>query len=142
MEHLLTMSGWKWPHTCEELHPVCFLYLKQTLGPNHVLVSFYMVSLFMNVPVDLACHIANNCLCADSTLNDCTSLSVDQVVTLLRFCLSATYLAYRGTFHQQTFATAVGFHFRCGSQPYDGGCGGESSIISIPQTSILVKVCG
>ena len=73
------------------------IHLKQTLGANHVRVSFHMVS-FTNM---LACQIANNHLCADSTLNACTSLSVDLVVTLLRFCLSTTNLAYCGKF---TFA--------------------------------------
>ena len=44
----------------------------------------------------------------DTSLIERTSLSADQVVKLLRFCLDATFLSYRGDFYQQTFSTAMG----------------------------------
>ena len=94
-------------HVKNSIQFVSFISM-QTLGLNQVLVSFDVVSLLTNVPVDLACQIANNRLCGDSTLNDRTSLSINQVVTLQRFCLSATYLAYHGKFYQQTFGTGMG----------------------------------
>ena len=37
-----------------------------------------------------------------------TNLSPDEVIRLLDFCLSATFLAYQGTYFQQTFGTAMG----------------------------------
>ena len=80
----------------------------QTLQQDQVLVSFDVVSLFTNVPVDLACRVAGMCLQSDESLGDHTMLSPDQILTLLRFCLNATYLAYRGDFYQQTFGTAMG----------------------------------
>ena len=73
-----------------------------------ILVSFDVVSLFTNVPADLAVRVAHERLSADSSLAERTSLSTEQVVNLLKFCLDATYLAYRGEFYQQTFGTAMG----------------------------------
>ena len=37
-----------------------------------------------------------------------TSLSVDEIMKLLKFCLSATFMAFRGSMLQQTFDTAMG----------------------------------
>ena len=74
----------------------------QSLQSDETLVSFDVVSLFTNVPVDLAARVANK------TLADCTGSSPDQVTDLLRFCLNATYLAYWGEFYKQTFGTAMG----------------------------------
>ena len=73
-----------------------------------VLVSFDVVSLFTNIPVDLAIRIAGDRLRDDSSLSDRSSLSPKEVETLLSFCINATYLAYREDFFQQTFGTAIG----------------------------------
>ena len=80
----------------------------QSLQSDENLVYFSVVSLFTNVPVDLAAHAANDQLHHDSSLADHTGLSPDQVTSLLRFCLNATYLAYSGKFYKQTFGTAMG----------------------------------
>ena len=77
----------------------------QSLRPGIVLVSFDMVSLFKKVPVELAARVAHERLVADTSLAERTSLSSDEVVNLLRFCLGATYLSYRGEVYQQTFVT-------------------------------------
>ena len=44
----------------------------------------------------------------DTSLAERTGLSADEVVNLLKFCLDATYLAYRGEVFQQVFGTAMG----------------------------------
>ena len=79
-----------------------------TLRDGEVLVSFDVVSLFTNVPVDLALRVAEQRLRQDDTLADCTALKVEEVVQLLEFCLNATCFAFRGSFFQQTFGTAMG----------------------------------
>ena len=66
------------------------------------------MSLFTNVPVDLAEKVARKHLSVDTSLAQRMVLSADQVVNLLRFSLDATFLAYRGDFYQQTFGTAMG----------------------------------
>ena len=72
------------------------------------MVSYDVVSLFTNVPVDLACRVAERRLLADESLGDWTSLSPDQIVSLLNLCLGATFLSFRGKCYQQVFGTAMG----------------------------------
>ena len=72
------------------------------------LVSFDVVSLFTKVPVDLAAKVARERLTADQSLADRTALSANEVVSLLEFCLRATYLSYRGEMFQQVFGTTMG----------------------------------
>ena len=78
------------------------------LRDDDLLVSYDVVLLFTNVPVELACRVARERLQLDLDLADRTSLTVDEVISLLEFCLSATYLAFRGAFYQQVFGTAMG----------------------------------
>ena len=67
-----------------------------------------MVSLFTNVPVDLAVSVAQRRLQEEDSLGEPTSLCVEEVMKLVLFCLSATYLAFRGSVYQQTYRTAIG----------------------------------
>ena len=67
-----------------------------------ILVSFDVVSLFTCVLAKLAVDVARHRLSCDEHLPYRTSLSVQEVVRLLGFCLSATYLAFCGE------------HVRCG----------------------------
>ena len=80
----------------------------KSLQPNEVLVSFDVVSLFTNIPVELAVDVARRRLEADPSLDSRTSLTADELVRLLAFCLNATYLSFRGCVFQQTFCTAMG----------------------------------
>jgi len=66
---------------------------------QEILLSFDMTSLHTNVSVDLACHYAKDQLTADTSLGDHSGLSPAQIVSLLQFCLNATYLAYQGQFY-------------------------------------------
>ena len=71
------------------------------------MMSFGVVSLFTNVPVDLTVSVAHICLMNDTTLEDSTLLSPDEIVSLLSFCLNATYFTFRGGFYKQIFDTTM-----------------------------------
>ena len=83
-------------------------FITSQILSNDGLVSFDVVSLFTNVPTDLAVAVARKRLDADETLMERTCLDVDDIISLLRMCLDATFLTFRGIHYQQTFGTAMG----------------------------------
>ena len=50
---------------------------------DEMMVLFDVVSLFTNVPIDLAIKVAKSYLMEDDTLEDRTMLSVDEIISLL-----------------------------------------------------------
>ena len=71
-------------------------------------MSFDVVSLFTSVPTDLAVTVARERLLNDSTLLDRTTLSVENIVALLHFCLNVTFLTFRGAYYKLIFVMAMG----------------------------------
>ena len=80
----------------------------KTLKADQVLVSFDVVSLFTNIPVDLAIKVVTKRLRQDATLLQRTSLPVEDIIDLLSFCLNTTYFVFEGCYYQQVFGTAMG----------------------------------
>ena len=80
----------------------------KTLKADQVLVSFDVVSLFTNIPVDVAIKVATKRLGQDATLLQRTSLPVEDIIDLLSFCLNTTYFVFEGCYYQQVFGTAMG----------------------------------
>ena len=66
-----------------------------------------VTSLFSCVPVNAAIEVAKQRLLKDDKRNERTTLNIDQILGLLSFCLSTTYLMYRREFYQQTQGTAM-----------------------------------
>ena len=58
---------------------------------THTLVSFDIVSLFTNVPIDESLTIVRNKLESDETLSERSPLSVKAIMELLEICLKSTY---------------------------------------------------
>ena len=77
--------------------------ISQVLTTDEVLVSFDVKSLFTNVPTDLAIKVARRRLEMDETLEDRTGMSVNDIISLLELCLSATFMSFRGAHYQQCF---------------------------------------
>ena len=75
---------------------------------NDAMISFDVVSLFTNVPVEVATEVAKNLLCGDQTLKERTKLSVSDIAALLEFCLSTTEFTFRERFFRQKFGCPMG----------------------------------
>ncbi|XP_064477770.1 uncharacterized protein LOC135391440 [Ornithodoros turicata] len=87
-----------------------FVELTRELTMDHddVMVSFDAVSLFTNVPTDVAIAVAQARLRHDDTLPARTSLSIEDIVVLLRFCLNQTHFAFRGQVYHQIAGCPMG----------------------------------
>ena len=70
-------------------------------------MSFDVVSLLTNIPIDLALSVVEKRL-DDVDVSDHTPLPKEALVSLLRLCLLSTTFYYNGTVYQQIFGTAMG----------------------------------
>ena len=78
----------------------------------------------------------------DSTLEERTCLKVKEVMELLEFCLSATFLGFQGSVYRQTFGTAMGSGGLGDDRKLgDGGHGRGSSCNSKRATLVLEAIC-
>ena len=71
-------------------------------------MSFDAISLFTRIPVGLALDVARERLEEDESLSSRTSLSVDDIISLLALCLKATFFTFREVIYQQIYGTAMG----------------------------------
>jgi hypothetical protein len=78
------------------------------LRNGDILVSFDVVSLFTNVPVEEVLRVIKNKLCMDSTVSDRSPLQVDDVMELLEVCMKTTYFQFEDKFYQQNDGMAMG----------------------------------
>ena len=80
----------------------------QKLRDTEFLVSFDVVSLFTRVLTTHAIQVTHERLLGNLSLSDRTSLTVEDICSLLKLCLEATYLSFRGKIYQQVHGTAMG----------------------------------
>ena len=66
----------------------------QNLNDDETVISFDVVSFFAKVPTDLAIKVAQQHLLDDTSLTGRTSLTMDEITTLLEFFLNATFLPF------------------------------------------------
>ncbi|XP_038061747.1 uncharacterized protein LOC119732358 [Patiria miniata] len=66
-----------------------------TLQPDDIMVSFDVVSLFTSIPTSDACAIAKDRLQADTTFQDRTDLTPDQLQDLLLTCVDNTFVIWQ-----------------------------------------------
>ena len=91
----------------------------QLLQLEERFVSFYVVSLFIRILIDLAISVAKCRQESDKTLEDRTFLSVSRIVALLKLYLEAMYLTFglcspeRNVYHQHHIAESQQKLFLC-----------------------------
>ncbi|XP_072030659.1 uncharacterized protein [Amphiura filiformis] len=78
------------------------------IEPGDLLVSFDVVSLFTNVPIDDASKIIGDILRDDDTLKNRTRMTSDEIVELMKLCLTSTYFKWQGKFYEQKEGQAMG----------------------------------
>ena len=78
------------------------------LQSNQCMVSFDVKALFTSVPAQPAISIIKKLLEEDQTLQQRTTMSVNNITWLLEFCLNSTYFTYQGQHFQQQEGAAMG----------------------------------
>ena len=76
--------------------------------PGRKMISYDVTALFTSIPVDKAIKVIEERLRKDSSLRQRCELSVEQVLTLLSFCLTTTYFTYDHKFYKQKHGAAMG----------------------------------
>ena len=75
---------------------------------NECLTSYDVSALFTSVPIDPAINIIRRKLELDQELHTRTSMKVEQVISLLEFCLKTTYFQFQGRFFEQLQRASMG----------------------------------
>ena len=78
------------------------------LGEDQCMVSYDVKALFTSVPTTKACSIIKQRLEEDPELNQRTSLSIGNIISLLEFCITSTYFSFEGKFYEQVEGAAMG----------------------------------
>ena len=80
--------------------------LKDTyIDDKHVLISLDVVSLFTNIPVDLALESISN---RWNDIGASCDIPRDEFMIAIRFVLNSTFFTFNGICYQQTFGTPMG----------------------------------
>jgi hypothetical protein len=77
------------------------------LHDQDILISFNIVSLFINVLVEEVLQVTKDKLCMDSTLLERSPLQVADVMQLLEVCMKTTYFQFHAKFYQQKHGTVM-----------------------------------
>ena len=81
---------------------------KVKLEPGEVITSYDVKAFFTSVPMEPSINIVKQKLHQDPTLSQRTNMSIQQIVTLLEFCLKNTYFPLQGKYYEQTHGASMG----------------------------------
>ena len=80
-----------------------------TLQGNECITLYDVSALFTSVPIDPVINIIRRKLELDQELHWRTSRKVEQVISLVEFCLKTTYFQFQGRFFEQLQGAAMGY---------------------------------
>ena len=78
------------------------------LGKDQCMMSYDVKALFTSVPIPKAVTIIKQLLEEDWELQQRTSLSIENILSLLEFCITSTYFSFQGKFFEQLEGAAMG----------------------------------
>ena len=78
------------------------------LGQDQCMMSYHVKALFTSVPITKAIIIIKQLLEQDQDLQQRTSLSIENIISLLEFCITSTYFSFQGKFYEQVEGAAMG----------------------------------
>ena len=78
------------------------------MPPGQKLLAYDVSALFTSIPLPYAIKAVRIELDEDPKLQDCTPLSRERILGLLRFCLNTTYFTYSGMIYKQKHGAAMG----------------------------------
>ena len=78
------------------------------LQQDETIISYDVKALFTSVPIQPVLNIIKNKLENDQQLQQRTSMSVNQITSLLECCLRSTYFVFQGEYYKQLEGAAMG----------------------------------
>ena len=72
------------------------------------MMSYDVKALFTSVPKTKAITIIKQLLEQDQELQQRTSLAIENILSLLEFCITSTYFSFQGKFYEQLECAAMG----------------------------------
>ena len=96
------------PHHLKNIQHFVQQIQNKRLEPREVMTSYHIKALYTSVPVDPSIHIVQQKLTQDPTLHQRTSMSIQNIVSLLEFCLKNTYFLFQGKYYEQVHGAAMG----------------------------------
>ena len=82
------------------------------LQPQECIVSYDVKALFTSVPIKPAIKIIKQLLEDDKEIQHRPSMTVHNIICLLKFCLNNTCFIFKGRFHEETEGAAMGSPLR------------------------------
>ena len=78
------------------------------LQPREFIASYDVSAPLTSVPIEPAITIIRRKLELDQTLHTRTIMKVEQIISLMEFCLKTTYFLFQGRFYEQLQGAAMG----------------------------------
>ena len=108
LSHIIKPLVGQSPHHLKNIQHFIQQLQGKKLEPGETITSFDVKALFTSVPVQPSIQIVKQRLQQDNTLPQRTSMSIQQITSLLEFCLSHTYFLFQGKYYEQVQGAAMG----------------------------------
>ena len=108
LSHIIKPPVGQSPHHLKNTQHFIQQLQGKRLEPGETITSFDVKALFTSVPVQPSIQIVKQRLQQDNTLPQRTNMSIQQITSLLEFCLSNTYFLFQGKYYEQVQGAAMG----------------------------------